>query len=168
MVPVSLSFRFISEVKEYCLTESFEASCRDNEVVIMGMARFGRMELGRCVQKNYGNIGCQADVRPLLDGKCSGRTHCRFTVEDPSVGLLGTRPCPQDLSPFLQAAFRCERGQCGGIHDDVIKWKHFPRYWPFVWRIHRSPVNSPHKGQWRGTMMFPLICVGINGWINNR
>ena len=28
--------------------------------------------------------------------------------------------------------------------DDVIKWKHFPRYWPFVRGIHRSPVNSPH------------------------
>ena len=35
-------------------------------------------------------------------------------------------------------------------HDDVIKWRHFPRYWPFVRGIHRSPVNSPHKGQWRG------------------
>ena len=32
-------------------------------------------------------------------------------------------------------------------HDDVIKWKHFPCYWPFVQGIHRSPVNSPHKGQ---------------------
>ena len=31
----------------------------------------------------------------------------------------------------------------GGSHDDVIKWKHFPRYWPFVRGIHRSPVNSP-------------------------
>ena len=39
-------------------------------------------------------------------------------------------------------------------HDDVIKWKHFPRYWPFVWGIHRSPVNFSHKSQWRGTMMF--------------
>ena len=53
-------------------------------------------------------------------------------------------------------------------HDDVIKWKHFPRYWPFVRGIHQSPVNSPHKGQWRRALMFPLICVGINGWINNR
>ena len=26
------------------------------------------------------------------------------------------------------------------FHDDVIKWKHFPRYWPFVRGIHRSPV----------------------------
>ena len=53
-------------------------------------------------------------------------------------------------------------------HDDVIKWKHFPRYWPFVRRIHRSPVNSPHKSQWRGALMFSLICARINGWVNNR
>ena len=52
-------------------------------------------------------------------------------------------------------------------HDDVIKWKHCPRYWPFVRGIHRSPVNSPHKGQWHGSLMFSLICVGINGWVNN-
>ena len=44
----------------------------------------------------------------------------------------------------------------------------FPRYWPFVRGIHRSPVNSPHKGQWRGALMFSLICVLINGWVNNR
>ena len=44
-------------------------------------------------------------------------------------------------------------------HDDVIKWKHFPRYWPFVRGSHRSPVNSLHKGQWRGALMFSLICV---------
>ena len=35
--------------------------------------------------------------------------------------------------------------ECIENHDDVIKWKHFPRYWPFVRGIHRSPVNSPHK-----------------------
>ena len=52
-------------------------------------------------------------------------------------------------------------------HDDIIKWKHFPRYWPFVWGIHRSPVNSPYKGKWRGALMFSLICVWINGWVNN-
>ena len=39
-------------------------------------------------------------------------------------------------------------------HDDVIKWEHFPRYWPFVRGIHRSPVNFPHKGQWRWAFMF--------------
>ena len=53
------------------------------------------------------------------------------------------------------------------IHGDVIKWKHFPRYWPFVRGIHRSPVNSPHKGHWRGALMF-FVCVWINGWVNFR
>ena len=55
----------------------------------------------------------------------------------------------------------------GGIHDDVIKWKHFPRHCPFVRGIHRSPVNSLHKGQWRGALMLTLICARINGWANN-
>ena len=49
------------------------------------------------------------------------------------------------------------------MHHDVIKWKYFPRYCPFVRGSHRSPVNSPHKGQWRGALMFSLICVWLNG-----
>ena len=53
-------------------------------------------------------------------------------------------------------------------HDDVIKWKHFPRYWPFVRVIHRSPVNSPLKGQWRGALMFSLICAWLKNRVNNR
>ena len=53
-------------------------------------------------------------------------------------------------------------------HDDVIKWKHFPRYWPFVRGIHQSPENSPRKGQWRGALMFSLICAWMNDWVNNR
>ena len=53
-------------------------------------------------------------------------------------------------------------------HDEVIKWKHFPRYWPFVRGIHRSPVYSPHKGQLRWALMFPLICAWMNGSVNNR
>ena len=53
-------------------------------------------------------------------------------------------------------------------HDDVIKWKHFPRYWPFVRGNHQPTINSPHKGQWRGALMFSLISVWTNGWVNNR
>ena len=42
-------------------------------------------------------------------------------------------------------------------HDDVIKWKHFPRYWHF-----------PNKGQWHRALMFSLICAWTNEWVNNR
>ena len=74
------------------------------------------------------------------------------------------------------------------IHNDVIWWKHIPSYWPFVRGIHRSPmnsthrgqwrpfmrgfhqssVNSPHKGQWRGDLVFSLICAWTNGWVKNQ
>ena len=51
-------------------------------------------------------------------------------------------------------------------------WRHqmetFSRNRPFVRGIHRGPVNSPHKGQWRAALMFSLIYVWINGWVNNR
>ena len=46
--------------------------------------------------------------------------------------------------------------------------ENFPRNWPFVQGIHQSLVNSPHKGQWRGALMFSLICVWINDQVNNR
>ena len=52
--------------------------------------------------------------------------------------------------------------------DDVIKLKHFPHYWPFVRGIYRSPVDSPHKGQWRGALTFFFICAWTNGWANNQ
>ena len=39
-------------------------------------------------------------------------------------------------SKAMEISFQC--------HDDVTKWKHFSRYWPFVRGIHRWTVNSPH------------------------
>ena len=53
-------------------------------------------------------------------------------------------------------------------HDDVTRWKHLPRYWPFVRGIHRSSVDSPHKSQRRGALMFSLICARTNSWASTR
>ena len=44
------------------------------------------------------------------------------------------------------------------LHDDVIKWKHFPRYWPFVRGIHRSPMNTAQiPVTWSFDIFFDLI-----------
>ena len=57
------------------------------------------------------------------------------------------------------------------IHDGptsaFITWWRHPRHWLFVRGIHRSPVNSPHKGQWHGALMYSLICAWNNIWANN-
>ena len=83
-----------------------------------------------------------------------------------SLGMLGLKsshfikwgPGSSPKGDFCPRTYKCRQG---GHHDDVIKRKHFPRYWPFVRGIHRSLVNSLYKGQCRGALMFSLICAWI-------
>ena len=53
-------------------------------------------------------------------------------------------------------------------HDDVIKWKHSPRCWPFVRGIHRSPVNSPHGTSDTELWCFLWFAPEKNSWVYNR
>ena len=84
------------------------------------------------------------------------------------ISIPGNRVFLMCEAPDWIDVILLDRNEFYQFHDDVIKWKHFPHYWPFVRGIHRSPVISPHKGQWRGALIFSLICVWINGWVNNR
>ena len=56
------------------------------------------------------------------------------------------------------------------IHDSW--WRHqmktFSALLAISAGIHRSQVNITHKSQWRGALMFSLICAWINGWVNNE
>ena len=61
----------------------------------------------------------------------------------------------------------CHGGSRMIAHYDVIEWKPFLHYWPFVRGIPRSPANSPHKSQWHGALMFYLICTWTNGWVQS-
>ena len=74
--------------------------------------------------------------------------HVRNTVHQFSIwtelfirhGILGgpnTILVPMPHKPHL-ISFKYCMAPVVGIHDDVIKWKHFPRNWPFVRGIHRS------------------------------
>ena len=104
-----------------------------------------------------GNLAIESPPR-----SCDISLHCGM----PPAGHFWTTM----LTPYQGIATRFKIGKSAGMrssHDDVIKWKHFPRSWPFVRRIRRLPVNSPHKGQWRGALIF-FICARINGWVNNR
>ena len=94
----------------------------------------------------------------IRDDVCSGLDISTDVIQ---IRLLYSIACTTIWTSVMEMPFYM-------WHDDVIKWKHFPRYWPFVRGIHRSPVNSPHKGQWHGALMFSLICIWINDWVNNR
>ena len=48
------------------------------------------------------------------------------------------------------------------VHDEVIKWKHFSRYWPFVrWIPHTKASDAEF---W----CFLWSTSWINGWVNNH
>ena len=53
------------------------------------------------------------------------------------------------------------------LHEDIIKRKHFPHYWPFVRVIHWSPVNSPQKKPVTPSFDVFFICTWINCWVKN-
>ena len=92
----------------------------------------------------------------------------QYLLQRWSSGVIRRRPSPLASQPGTSSQNNTYvYPQICQQHDDVIKWKHFPRYWPFVRGIHRPTVNSPHESQWRGAFMFSLICAWINGRVNN-
>ena len=89
---------------------------------------------------NYCWRRCSLSCRHLDSNDCRTRRsqeHMGFVLSPLLFAFVGDVPVEYFTSHF-------------DLHDDVIKWKNFPRHWPFVRGIHRSPVNSPHKDQWRG------------------
>ena len=87
-------------------------------------------------------------------------------VSEDMIYMLSCNVIQYDLYKLITQD--CLDSMNSAYHDDIIKWKHFLHYWPFVRGICQSPVNSPHKGQWRSALMFSLICAWINGWVNSR
>ena len=62
---------------------------------------------------------------------------------------------------------------CEGAHQKISWWRHQVETFSALQAICVVnspvwPVNSPHKGPWRGALMFSLICPWINSWVNNR
>ena len=54
-------------------------------------------------------------------------------------------------------------------HDDFIKWKHFPRYWPFVRGIHRSPGTGEFPAQKPVTRSFDVFFnLRLNKWLSKQ
>ena len=106
------------------------------------------------IQENVWNVICK---RPII----LSRPQCDTSYS--SLSLV-TIKCSQH---FFYKIAKIGKGELWGVlcefevhtHDDVVKWKHFLHYWSFVRGIHWSPVNSPHKGQWRQPLMFSFICA---------
>ena len=74
----------------------------------MTSAVYGRMEYGRCVKRDYGYVGCSADVSALSDARCSGQRSCDITIPDKLFDSVSQ--CPEDLRRYLRASYTCIKG----------------------------------------------------------
>ena len=85
--------------KVYCLTESFIARCLPREIIIVESATFGRMQIGRCVAKNYGHLGS-------LGVSVRAEPGCRTTViwAVTKRVLFFARPRPESAWKWYRSA----------------------------------------------------------------
>ena len=98
------------DCSEYCQFEAFNATCPKGQLVVVDSAQYGRQRLGRCVTRDYGFIGCTANVIDVLDAACTGRTWCEIPV--PSLRRrVQPQPCPKDLTAYLDATYHCIDGR---------------------------------------------------------
>ncbi len=97
----------ITELRDYCHLEFFNASCPVGSVIVMHTARYGRMRVGRCLSTSY-FVGCYADVLPFMDDKCSGRQMCSMKILD--TDLVKFQPCRKDLMAYMEASYICTPG----------------------------------------------------------
>ena len=94
---------------EYCAGERFRASCPGNQVVVMGNAKYGRMKIGKCIDEDFGHLGCYADVLHNLDKVCSGTKSCELVVIEVNAS---STTCPKHFMKYLEATFACTEGTC--------------------------------------------------------
>ena len=80
------------------------------------------------------------------------------TSFDIAFGRIGNAKRQGTLDAFIP----CLLHHTAYTHDDVIKWKHCPRYWPFCAGNSQLTGEFPHKGRWPGALMFSFICAWIN------
>ena len=87
---------------------------------------------------------------PVVSSCIQKSTHSHSTCFFHKIGhdslrsLRFIKLCKNKYASFTIALLHVNHSY-GLHHDDVIKWKHFLRYWTFVRGNHRSSANSPHK-----------------------
>ena len=96
--------------------KSHNLTCGQSEAIVMVTARYGRMRLGPCVKGDYGVLGCETNVLPYIDSRCSGRPACTLSLPDTVLHEAGS--CPDEFSSYLKVTYSCVKGK---LNRSVIK-----------------------------------------------
>ena len=67
------------------------------------------MKIGKCVDSDYGYLGCRNDALQILDSRCSGKKHCSFPINN-DLRVDGTHSCAKPLTGYANIEYRCQEG----------------------------------------------------------
>ena len=102
-------------------------------------------------------------LRKMEIGRCSIPNHRVAFIIAPATTTTPTVPQSRYWTHTSLDRYKAiDEDGYSTCHDDVIRWKHFRRYLPFVSGIHWSPVDSPHNGHWRETLIFCSMSARAN------
>ncbi len=77
---------------------------------ILCTPRFGRMKIGKCVDADYGVLGCNTGIRHLVSRVCNGRQYCEVSQHD-IPALKHYKPCPGNFTKYMAISYHCEKGE---------------------------------------------------------
>ena len=100
---------FSSGSRDYCLLDKFNPTCKENEVILINSAVFGRMKNNPCISREIGRLGCYVDVKDIIEGFCGGRQSCNVGISD-SI-LLATKPCGAVFDLYISVSYSCLEGR---------------------------------------------------------
>lgn len=102
---------FFLEIQETCNDQTFEKECSSGEVLVVQSAKYGRMALGNCITKGYGELGCYKDVTEILSRRCAGQQSCSTLIWRGDAELMQSYPCDVELRPYLETETSCQPGK---------------------------------------------------------
>ncbi|OAF71618.1 hypothetical protein A3Q56_00592 [Intoshia linei] len=94
-------------LKESCNPPVFGLKIHESTILYSraDSAYLGRMQLGKCVSRNFGYVGCRANVINFVNRECSGKIECSFQVSNPK--LLRLNMYLKDVSVYLDVRYHC-------------------------------------------------------------
>lgn len=111
----------LGQIQRICYFNTFEASCPQNNAIIMQSALYGRMDPTVCYEdgQNQDYSHCTTDVLHLTDSICSGKRQCRISI--PHESFEAVMRCA--TKGYFEASYECLHGRC--LFFSQIPWNRF-------------------------------------------
>ncbi|ELU00784.1 hypothetical protein CAPTEDRAFT_190616 [Capitella teleta] len=101
---------YFAQAKEFhmdiCDGEALNLECPDSQVLLMKRAHYGRMQIGKCIRRDLGFLGCQSSVLGKMDSLCSGFQRCDMPSINRKMFELDDG-CSSEVYSYLSLSYEC-------------------------------------------------------------